>query len=100
MSTTPGEGQPKRATGAVRNATVFASEFVHNFHTTGAIAPSGKTLARALSRHLHTCPADGPRRLLEVGPGTGGRSLGRSRCGCGPATRSIWWRRTRGSWTG
>lgn len=55
---------------------LFASEFVRNFHTTGAIAPSGQALARELCRHLHSCPvggpsSTGPRRLLEVGPGTG-----------------------------
>jgi phospholipid N-methyltransferase len=71
MATTRGERQPKRPAGPVENATLFASEFVRNFHTTGAIAPSGKALARALSGHLHSCRADGPRRLLEVGPGTG-----------------------------
>ncbi len=50
---------------------LFAAEFVRNFHTTGAIAPSGQALARELCRHLHSAPSDGPRRLLEVGPGTG-----------------------------
>lgn len=48
---------------------VFYREFRENFHTTGAILPSGRALARALTRHVH---AEGPpRRVLEVGPGTG-----------------------------
>ncbi|MBX7166554.1 MAG: methyltransferase domain-containing protein [Pirellulales bacterium] len=57
------------------NHRVFFQEFRRNFHTTGAVLPSGKKLAQALTRHLHpgadqhaTAPA---RRLLEVGPGTG-----------------------------
>jgi phosphatidylethanolamine/phosphatidyl-N-methylethanolamine N-methyltransferase len=49
---------------------VFVQEFVRNFHTTGAILPSGRWLSVALCRYLHA-PADGPRRILEVGPGTG-----------------------------
>jgi len=50
---------------------LFLREFVHNFHTTGAVLPSGPWLARALVRYLRA-PAPGrPRRVLEVGPGTG-----------------------------
>jgi len=48
---------------------LFLREFVRNFHTTGAILPSGRWLARALTRYVRQ-PA-GPRRILEVGPGTG-----------------------------
>jgi phosphatidylethanolamine/phosphatidyl-N-methylethanolamine N-methyltransferase len=47
----------------------FFRQFRTQFHTTGAIVPSGRALARAMTRHL-----DGPRqpaRILEVGPGTG-----------------------------
>lgn len=36
---------------------------------TGAIAPSGAALARAMTASMRT--ASGPRRVLEVGPGTG-----------------------------
>ena len=47
----------------------FFKEFRKTFHTTGAIAPSGRALARAvikpLSRHQR------PVRVLEVGSGTG-----------------------------
>ncbi len=47
----------------------FFREFQRTFHTTGAILPSGRFLAWALTKHLAQ-----PRRacrLLEVGPGTG-----------------------------
>jgi phosphatidylethanolamine/phosphatidyl-N-methylethanolamine N-methyltransferase len=48
---------------------VFFREFLRNFHTTGAVLPSGRFLSMALTRYLRE-PA-GPRRVLEVGPGTG-----------------------------
>jgi phosphatidylethanolamine/phosphatidyl-N-methylethanolamine N-methyltransferase len=48
---------------------VFFREFRRNFHSTGAIAPSSRFLAKALARFV---AGDGsPRRILEVGPGTG-----------------------------
>jgi phospholipid N-methyltransferase len=50
---------------------VFWRQFRQQFHTTGAIAPSGRALGRALSRFVRTGEATGPRRILEVGPGTG-----------------------------
>ena len=49
---------------------LFFREFRQNFHTTGAILPSGRRLGRALARFAAE-PADHPRRILEVGPGTG-----------------------------
>ncbi|MGA2034610.1 MAG: methyltransferase domain-containing protein [Thermoguttaceae bacterium] len=49
---------------------VFLREFVRNFHTTGALLPSGRFLARALARFVAE-PASRARRILEVGPGTG-----------------------------
>ena len=49
---------------------VFFKEFVRNFHTTGAILPSGRFLAAALTKHVAGGKAP-PRRILEVGPGTG-----------------------------
>jgi phospholipid N-methyltransferase len=49
---------------------LFFREFRRNFHTTGAILPSGRRLAAALARFAAE-PADPPRRILEVGPGTG-----------------------------
>lgn len=47
----------------------FFAEFRRNFHTTGAILPSGRFLARALTRQLTAISS--PRRILEAGPGTG-----------------------------
>ncbi len=49
---------------------LFFREFLRNFHTTGAILPSGRQLARALARYVAE-PAPAPRRIIEVGPGTG-----------------------------
>ncbi len=49
---------------------LFFREFIRNYHTTGAILPSGRQLAGALARFVaQATPAD--RRILEVGPGTG-----------------------------
>jgi len=48
---------------------LFLREFMRNFHTTGAILPSGRWLAAALARYVGDGP--GPKRILEVGPGTG-----------------------------
>ncbi|MFP6614159.1 MAG: methyltransferase domain-containing protein [Pirellulales bacterium] len=59
---------------------LFLKEFGRTFHTTGALFPSSPLLARALSRYVGAASADtedgagprsGPRRILEVGPGTG-----------------------------
>jgi len=49
---------------------LFFKEFVTNQYTTGAVLPSGRFLAKALARFVAEKP-DGPRRVLEVGPGTG-----------------------------
>jgi len=42
---------------------------VKNVRQTGAVLPSSPALARVMTRTLRA--ADGPKRLLEVGPGTG-----------------------------
>jgi phosphatidylethanolamine/phosphatidyl-N-methylethanolamine N-methyltransferase len=56
------------ATGGA-NYRLFWQEFRRTFESTGAIAPSGRRLCRELARYV---AGDGrPRRLLEVGPGTG-----------------------------
>ncbi|MDG2291202.1 MAG: hypothetical protein P8L37_00975 [Phycisphaerales bacterium] len=47
----------------------FLSEAIRNYRQTGAVAPSSRGLARSMVRHLHDQP--GPRRILEVGSGTG-----------------------------
>ncbi len=51
------------------NYRLFLREYWRNFHDTGSIAPSSRWLAGALARHVTV--HDAPRRLLEVGPGTG-----------------------------
>ena len=48
---------------------VFFREFRENFQTTGAVLPSGRALARSLARYI--AQPGPPRRVLEVGPGTG-----------------------------
>jgi phosphatidylethanolamine/phosphatidyl-N-methylethanolamine N-methyltransferase len=48
---------------------IFLKQFVEQFHTTGAVMPSGKPLASALCRFVGAPPS--PQRILEVGPGTG-----------------------------
>lgn len=56
--------------------TLFFREYLRNFHHTGAILPSGRFLAAALSRFVagENGIANGngdTRKILEVGPGTG-----------------------------
>jgi phosphatidylethanolamine/phosphatidyl-N-methylethanolamine N-methyltransferase len=51
---------------------VFFREYLRNFHSTGAILPSGRFLAAALSRFVaNKDHSPGSRKILEVGPGTG-----------------------------
>jgi phosphatidylethanolamine/phosphatidyl-N-methylethanolamine N-methyltransferase len=51
------------------NYRLFWQEFRRTFHSTGAVLPSGPRLCRALARYVS---GNGqPRRILEVGPGTG-----------------------------
>lgn len=47
----------------------FLVEAFRNFHTTGAVWPSSPLLARAMTEPIKRVA--GPRRILEVGPGTG-----------------------------
>jgi phospholipid N-methyltransferase len=47
----------------------FYRQFRQRYDTTGSILPSGRALARALTRPMRR--RHGPRRILEVGPGTG-----------------------------
>jgi phospholipid N-methyltransferase len=49
---------------------LFFREFLRNFHTTGAVLPSGRRLAAALSRFV-AVQQPNARTILEVGPGTG-----------------------------
>jgi phospholipid N-methyltransferase len=48
---------------------VFWQEFRGNFHSTGAVLPSGRLLAKSLCRFV-AAPGP-PKSILEVGPGTG-----------------------------
>jgi len=48
---------------------LFWREFRQTFHSTGAVLPSGRSLARGLASRVGK--ADQPQRILEVGPGTG-----------------------------
>ena len=56
---------------------IFFREFIRNFHTTGAVLPSGPWLGKALARYVgehadeHADGGDAPQKVLEVGPGTG-----------------------------
>ena len=57
---------------------VFWREFRQAYHTTGAVLPSGRALCRALSHYVRNgeaAAAGVPRRILEVGPGTGAVSV-------------------------
>ncbi len=54
----------------LRDHRIFWRQFRDHYHTTGAVAPSGKYLGRALSRFVGLRPEQ-PQRVLEVGPGTG-----------------------------
>jgi phospholipid N-methyltransferase len=47
----------------------FYRQFRQQYYTTGSIMPSSRALARAMTRPMRQC--QGPRRILEVGPGTG-----------------------------
>src|SRR5206468_3371567 len=49
---------------------VFWRQFRQAYHSTGAVLPSGRGLARALTHFVRHCDSVG-RRILEVGPGTG-----------------------------
>jgi phosphatidylethanolamine/phosphatidyl-N-methylethanolamine N-methyltransferase len=50
---------------------LFLTEFRRNFRTTGALAPSGRRLSAALVHYVRDLACPRPRRILEVGPGTG-----------------------------
>ena len=47
----------------------FLRQFRTRSHDTGALLPSSPALARALASEFRKAPP--PRRVLEVGPGTG-----------------------------
>jgi len=57
-------------TSAMRDTLEFFRQFRTRFETTGAVAPSSRFLASAMTRPMRRRP-DRPIRVLEVGPGTG-----------------------------
>ena len=57
--------------GRLAECRIFLAEFRRNFRTTGAILPSGRRLSTALAHFVRDGSSPGPRRILEVGPGTG-----------------------------
>ncbi|MCA9055180.1 MAG: methyltransferase domain-containing protein [Planctomycetaceae bacterium] len=54
---------------ALRENWEFLKQFRERFHTTGAVLPSSRFLARAMTQSLRD--RGSPKRVLEVGPGTG-----------------------------
>jgi phospholipid N-methyltransferase len=50
---------------------VFWQQFRRAYYSTGAVLPSGRALAAALAHFVRAGAGSGPRRILEVGPGTG-----------------------------
>jgi len=64
---------------------LFLGQYLRNFRSTGAVLPSGRWLAAALSRYVGGSDGRG-QRILEVGPGTGAvtRTIARR---MGPADR-------------
>lgn len=55
--------------GAIRNNIEFFKQFRQRFKTTGAVAPSSGFLAKSMCWPMEQ--GNAPRRVLEVGPGTG-----------------------------
>ena len=53
----------------LRDQIDFIRQFRQRFYTTGAILPSSRFLARDMTRPLQQL--QGPKRVLEIGPGTG-----------------------------
>lgn len=53
------------------NTRVFVKQFFRRYHTTGAVLPSGRPLAKALCRYVGEAGPAAPREILEVGPGSG-----------------------------
>ncbi len=60
---------------ALADYRLFLRQFRRDYHTTGAILPSGRALSRALVRYVapntQQPGTQQPKRILEVGPGTG-----------------------------
>lgn len=56
--------------GLLHDHRVFWRQFREQYRTTGALAPSSRFLGKALARYVSSEPGH-PKRLLEIGPGTG-----------------------------
>ncbi|MEN9556928.1 MAG: hypothetical protein RLZZ232_3214 [Planctomycetota bacterium] len=56
---------------SIQNYSAFFRQFRQTFETTGAVAPSSRFLASAMTRYLAARPQETPVRILEIGPGTG-----------------------------
>ena len=56
---------------SLRSNHLFFRQFISNFKSTGALAPSSRFLAQALAAYVRKEPSTPARRILEVGPGTG-----------------------------
>ena len=54
---------------ALSDYPLFFKQYVRHFRSTGSITPSSRALAKALSRYVSG--SERPRKILEVGPGTG-----------------------------
>jgi phospholipid N-methyltransferase len=67
-SRTHSSAAPHRAK-PLNGMVAFFGQAIKNFRSTGALLPSSPALAKAMTRSLRR--ATGPKRLLEVGPGTG-----------------------------
>jgi phosphatidylethanolamine/phosphatidyl-N-methylethanolamine N-methyltransferase len=55
----------------IADCRLFLAEFRRSFRTTGAVLPSGRRLSAALVHFVREAADHRPRRILEVGPGTG-----------------------------
>ncbi len=60
-----------RMSSRIADCRLFLAEFRRNFRATGAILPSGRRLSAALVHFVRATASHRPRRILEVGPGTG-----------------------------
>ncbi|MGW1208101.1 class I SAM-dependent methyltransferase [Streptomyces sp. NPDC002499] len=58
-------------TSTLSETLAFLRQFTRTAKMTGAVVPSGSTLAQALTRHVQPGTRQHPRAVLEVGPGTG-----------------------------
>lgn len=56
---------------SIQNYLAFFRQFRQKFETTGAVAPSSRFLATAMTRYLAARDSAKPVRVLEIGPGTG-----------------------------